>query len=1208
MTVAEGVLQKRMTASYEDTFSEFVDAAETGGAEMEELGGEQSDIWSGLGDINRESRLTPTLDESTPMAAIATPEIPATLAWTSEHSLLGDIEACTPTDEFSLTPAGRMESDHILGSDKQSGGGDSEDDSDPGEDSIKDSKSTEMAVSADAIPSSEGHTDASQTEQSLGAGNADHTTAKPDSPFSPSTTSSSHVERRITRGKTNVNYKALLDGPSIARKLVPPKKPSFNEDGERVYCTCRQPDTGKFMIQCDNCEEWFHGKCVDLTKKVGQQLSTYHCPQCREILGHTKTADSHPKAESSSIKESSKAVQKSPVAVKRETPVKVSRPTNRKPIAVDASPQVINSKCILQDCPNRPIASTHFCSQHCAHKYLTISRGWLCGSAICRNPPAPSASFCSRACEIDFGKELVQIGKIDKSSAAAAAELIPTQILPGTIGSRPIQSVPLPPAWTKSPVRRAARRNFEETFANLFADAQANPELYDDLLDDKINLADPKAYVAQLEEALFEAYATPVRGDASGTLECGQAYKAKFRSLQFNLKDAKNMRLKRRVLCGDVSPQELVRLPPEDLGNDDVKAAAEEVRRRSLRDAVRVNNDAGSYLKKTHKGEIEVVRPARIEVNAATVHMEQQHQIAKNVGIATQRREDVVQSAHPSEHASIPENNDADDKSPTIDGPAKRPITEDEEMPESKRLKEEDETSPSELTGALQPNGSETNVDGNSHAVGDEMTSRLQPESDSEQPREELVLDGDAAGDNYEYEADNMDVDASTAVNEEPEAIAVDLDLSVWKGRVHMPQVGKFSGSCKQVCGRPIGDMKAWEDILPPTISIDGRVAAKHVEKYIQEQRKGAGKQVVAIEFYAGEDTIPEGMDAALARDEKIEDETGFAALIEYFRSRQRLAVVGHHYVSIRDMYILPLTKDEPLPAFLTDLEDCRIPDAPRQRDTLIGLIILSSAFARSSSEHEHSPTRDTRDKMKVPVPGSERSAQSSPVPTPPPAIPNLSIFRNSTPAGNTKFVPTPNPFQVSPAQQQQTNPRASHHQPTHRPLPPQQPKRSLLDTFAPLPATSSIPTSAAPLLQQQSMDTTAMLTSLLSNPQNLGLVSSLFAQLTQQQQQQLPGGTNRIPPLSGTVPGVTGSTAAIPASSVNTNTLLSLLAGGAGVPGLSAPLSSSQSQHPSSTTSSTIPDLSALLNSMQTLAPTSSALPGSTNRQGKASRWDSRS
>ncbi len=29
-----------------------------------------------------------------------------------------------------------------------------------------------------------------------------------------------------------------------------------DEDDSQVYCLCRQPDDGTFMISCDKCEEW----------------------------------------------------------------------------------------------------------------------------------------------------------------------------------------------------------------------------------------------------------------------------------------------------------------------------------------------------------------------------------------------------------------------------------------------------------------------------------------------------------------------------------------------------------------------------------------------------------------------------------------------------------------------------------------------------------------------------------------------------------------------------------------------------------------------------------------------------------------------------------------------------------------------------------------------------------------------------------------
>ncbi|KAH3884327.1 hypothetical protein DPMN_008306 [Dreissena polymorpha] len=36
-------------------------------------------------------------------------------------------------------------------------------------------------------------------------------------------------------------------------------------EDEQVYCMCTGIDDGSFMIACDVCEEWLHGKCVGVT-------------------------------------------------------------------------------------------------------------------------------------------------------------------------------------------------------------------------------------------------------------------------------------------------------------------------------------------------------------------------------------------------------------------------------------------------------------------------------------------------------------------------------------------------------------------------------------------------------------------------------------------------------------------------------------------------------------------------------------------------------------------------------------------------------------------------------------------------------------------------------------------------------------------------------------------------------------------------------
>src|SRR3989338_2572557 len=51
---------------------------------------------------------------------------------------------------------------------------------------------------------------------------------------------------------------------------------------EEVYCICRQPDIpGVFMLQCERCDEWFHGPCIGLEEhKMADLIDEFVCTTC----------------------------------------------------------------------------------------------------------------------------------------------------------------------------------------------------------------------------------------------------------------------------------------------------------------------------------------------------------------------------------------------------------------------------------------------------------------------------------------------------------------------------------------------------------------------------------------------------------------------------------------------------------------------------------------------------------------------------------------------------------------------------------------------------------------------------------------------------------------------------------------------------------------------------------------------------------------
>lgn len=54
-------------------------------------------------------------------------------------------------------------------------------------------------------------------------------------------------------------------------------------DSEKKYCVCKQPyKENDFMIACDICEDWFHPKCIGMSKKQAQRVNKYKCVECSQ--------------------------------------------------------------------------------------------------------------------------------------------------------------------------------------------------------------------------------------------------------------------------------------------------------------------------------------------------------------------------------------------------------------------------------------------------------------------------------------------------------------------------------------------------------------------------------------------------------------------------------------------------------------------------------------------------------------------------------------------------------------------------------------------------------------------------------------------------------------------------------------------------------------------------------------------------------------
>ncbi|KAL8470120.1 hypothetical protein ACS0TY_032836 [Phlomoides rotata] len=59
-----------------------------------------------------------------------------------------------------------------------------------------------------------------------------------------------------------------------------PVSGAFFPDRVAVYCKCEMPyNPDDLMIQCDQCKDWYHPACVDLTVELAMQLDHFICSE-----------------------------------------------------------------------------------------------------------------------------------------------------------------------------------------------------------------------------------------------------------------------------------------------------------------------------------------------------------------------------------------------------------------------------------------------------------------------------------------------------------------------------------------------------------------------------------------------------------------------------------------------------------------------------------------------------------------------------------------------------------------------------------------------------------------------------------------------------------------------------------------------------------------------------------------------------------------
>ncbi|KAH8986846.1 hypothetical protein EDB92DRAFT_1801644 [Lactarius akahatsu] len=379
------------------------------------------------------------------------------------------------------------------------------------------------------------------------------------------------------------------------------------EKEELLFCSCRGIDDGTPMVQCGNCDDWYHFRCVNLNEDDASEIMVYVCSSCQEKTGWrtVTTTTRKPKTQPTKGTEKTTQVEESEAKWKKHqrqsSPVEMSQSSDE-----ESGDEYVDDEGIAAAGKRK--------------RRLTL---------IAMSSDSDDDS--------DDGDK--RDGKVRRRGPGAAATAkIKTSVSPPPSGVKRKQSLNAPGAGlvkrkraessstTMSAVEDAARKyclgKLSEMFAGIFlrypyvqqksevqegeseGEVPKEMELVErqtgELSDEEKTQAKERAaaYAAEVEHAVFETYAEP---DKYGKLGAGTKYKERFRTLTFNLQQSDRVLLHQRIASAQVAPATLATMSSTELASQEQQQSIKQAEQEALAHSILIKSTV-PRAKITHKG------------------------------------------------------------------------------------------------------------------------------------------------------------------------------------------------------------------------------------------------------------------------------------------------------------------------------------------------------------------------------------------------------------------------------------------------------------------------------------------------------------------------------------------------------------------------------------------------------------------------------
>lgn len=415
--------------------------------------------------------------------------------------------------------------------------------------------------------------------------------------------------------------------------------------------------------------------------------------------------------------------------------------------------------------------------------------------------------------------------------------------------------------------------------------------------------------------------------------EPNNQYKEKLMMMLHNIKA--NPTLRDRILNGSLSPNELSKMSSFDMASKELQEKTAEMKKEAEKQHMLIQEE-GPRIRRTHKGE-EIVGDDSLMATDSIFPNVPSRRRESDIDASAQRQSSPDQMSPRSPNlVELP--NDVAMSGVSRSPPASRPLSLDTRVPPRPSLGLERKSS----TATFNIQNVWSSVDTpNAEKQPARQLPQAYPSNMLPEPTRAVNVQADPDIDQLlkDEEPDEEEPYSPTDYEAEPGVI--------WRGNMVMASVADFAGTAKHVAGANLNAIHPWSQLMPPTLSIEGRIDIEKASNYLCGLQWSKTTDVLVV---------------AVTPNDNVEDDIKFKKLFAYFTERKRYGVIGHSPDGVvRDIYVVPLEAGmSKKPDFVELLEYCTIEDPRPSRMLLVTYVIKPNrtdgpSSAQATSHHQDS-------------------------------------------------------------------------------------------------------------------------------------------------------------------------------------------------------------------------------------------------------------